>query len=147
MRVFYIYYSEQAYGNIMTRFGLSSVSQIDLMYGYLEQMISDFLQFGGDSYEPTALGMLTAKALNSSYAVLQSDFPIDVTTRNLASDFNQNAMSCATFINPVVVDPTTAANICATYSFTNVDQLMPFVAGMWYGGDYLTSLQTATGMT
>jgi hypothetical protein len=24
---------------------------------------------------------------------------------------------------------------------------MPFVAGMWYGGDYLTVLQTSTGMT
>jgi hypothetical protein len=24
---------------------------------------------------------------------------------------------------------------------------MPFVAGLWYGGDYLTSLQTTTGMT
>jgi hypothetical protein len=36
MRVFYIYYSEGAYGNIMTRFGFSSNSQIDLMYGYLE---------------------------------------------------------------------------------------------------------------
>lgn len=121
MRVFYIYYSEQAYGNIMTRFGLSSISQIDLMYGYLEQMISDFLQFGGDSYEPTALGMLTAKAINSSYAVLESDFPIDVTTRNLASNFNQNSLNCGTYINPVVTNPTTAAAICAANSFTNVD--------------------------
>lgn len=24
---------------------------------------------------------------------------------------------------------------------------MPFVAGMWYGGDYLIALQTTTGMT
>ncbi len=51
-------------------------------------MISDFLMFGGDSYEPTALGVLVQKAINSSYAVLESDFPIDVTTRNLASYFN-----------------------------------------------------------
>jgi hypothetical protein len=121
MRVFYIYYSEGAYGNIMTRFGLSSNSQIDLMYGYLEQMISDFLMFGGDSYEPTALGILNAKAVNSSYAVLENDFPIDVTTRNLASYFNQNSLSCATYIDPVVINPTTATSICAQSSFTNVD--------------------------
>jgi hypothetical protein len=47
----------------------------------------------------------------------------------------------------VVTDPTTAANICAQSSFQNVDELMPFVAGLWYGGVYLTSLQTSTGMT
>jgi len=51
-------------------------------------MVSDFLMFGGGSYEPTVLGILSQKAINSSYAVLETDFQIDLTTRNLASYFN-----------------------------------------------------------
>lgn len=39
------------------------------MYGYFEQMADDFISFGGD-YEPTALGMLLTKSLNSSYGLL-----------------------------------------------------------------------------
>lgn len=93
MRVFYEYYQEQAYGNIATRFNVTQ-RQADFLKGYLEQMIDDFIMFGGESYAPTALGMVTAKAVNSSYAVLENDFPIDVTTRNLASYFNQNAFDC-----------------------------------------------------
>ncbi len=87
------------------------------------------------------------KSLNQTYSILQSDFPIDITTRNLASNFFQNTLTCADYINPVVADQTTAATICAQNNFQNVTQLMPFVAGMWYGGDYLTALQTSTGMT
>ena len=86
------------------------------MNGYLEQIITDFIQFGG-AYEPTALGILMAKSINSSYAILESDFPIDVTTRNLASYINQNNFNCELYINPVVLDPTTAAAICAANNF------------------------------
>jgi hypothetical protein len=115
------------------------------MAAYLEQMIEDFIMFGSGSYEATALGFAAAKSLNSSYGILQEDFPIDVTTRNLASNFNQNSLTCQTFIDPYV-DGVTAAIICSTYNFHNVTQLMPFVEGMWYGGEYLTALQTETGM-
>lgn len=64
MRQFYIDYGEKAYGNIMTRFNLSGEAQIDFMYAYLEQMVDDFIMFGGDSYDGTALGMLMSKSLN-----------------------------------------------------------------------------------
>jgi len=94
MRMFYIYYSEQAYNNIITRFGFDNNHQIDMMYLYLEQMIDDFLMFGGPSYMPTALGMVAAKSLNNSMSDLENYFPIDLTTRNLASDFNQNKLDC-----------------------------------------------------
>jgi hypothetical protein len=94
MRMFYIYYSEQAYNNIITRFGFDNNHQIDMMYLYLEQMIDDFLMFGGPSYMPTALGMVAAKSLNNSMSDLENYFPIDLTTRNLASDFNQNQLDC-----------------------------------------------------
>jgi hypothetical protein len=92
--MFYIYYSEQAYNNIITRFGFANNHQIDMMYLYLEQMIDDFLMFGGPSYMPTALGMVAAKSLNNSMSALENYFPIDLTTRNLASDFNQNQLDC-----------------------------------------------------
>jgi hypothetical protein len=67
MRMFYLYYSEGAYGNIMSRFGLTSYKQCDLMYGYLEQMVDDFIMFGSSDYTPTALGIVTAMALNDTF--------------------------------------------------------------------------------
>lgn len=108
MRVFYEYFQEEDYTALATRFNVTQ-RQANMLKAYLEQMIDDFIMFGGPSYEPTALGIVTAKAINSSYAILENDLPIDVTTRNLASWMNQNGYTCASYINLAVTDQTQAA--------------------------------------
>jgi hypothetical protein len=140
MRQFYTDYAGGSYDNIKTRFTLKSDTQVDFMHKYLEAMIKNFIQFGKE-YEPSALGMLMAKSVNSSYALLEDNLPIELATRNLASNFNQNALNCHTYIDPVVTDTAQADSICDASSFTDVTQLLPFVAGMWYGTEYKATLE------
>lgn len=58
----------------------------------------------------------------------------------------ENGKTCTSYLAESM-DETKAAAICVPYDFTNVDDLMLFVNGTWYGDYYIDSLQATTGLT
>jgi hypothetical protein len=54
--------------------------------------------------------------------------------RNLAQtiDSSAGALSCQYFLDQLVIDPAQEQQICATYNFSDVEDLKLFVNATWY---------------
>ena len=83
-------------------------------------MVDNFLCQGGD-YRNIALGTLVQKSLNNSYTLINSTLPLDLTTRQLASDNKADGKTCDTYLTVVTTDASLRAQICGQYDFTIVD--------------------------
>lgn len=85
--------------------------------------------------------------MNETYFQLETLVPFEITSRYLAAFFEVNSKKCSDYVNLAVTDITRQDAICTTFDFSKLDDVKTFLAATYYGGDYLTTLQTKTTMT
>ena len=73
--------------------------------------------------------------------------PFEITSRYLTAYFEVNTKTCHTYIDFAVADPTKANTICDSYDLSNLDDVKTFLAATYYGGSFLDTLKTDTGLT
>lgn len=102
MRTFYDAYAANNMAMMSTRFGFKSWESVMLFHNYLEALVVNFMQQGGE-YEVVQLAQLMNKQMNATLGFLNDALALDVTARLIASKIKAAGVSCESFFTNAYV--------------------------------------------
>jgi hypothetical protein len=116
--------------DILARFGFLTTESLTCFVNYANNLQA--LSFPN---QPD--GTLIQRAIQLSFADIESILPNQLATRTMASYNVANNLTCASYISPVAATPIQTQFICDTHDFAdNIEMLQSFVNSTWYGDYY-----------